>query len=366
MLDIDDNVLASSFQQDFRTNAGLICYPVTLFQWLVFSGKFKVLLKENFETDVILRHNLVAGQQVFWSELPMVRAPIINNLDSGAVLLLTQPQSGSTGIALAANDIDTAKNILSEAKKLFPPIAVSENQTVPILFWQSAEIGSQAIVRKLSVVGWDQVASNYTGETRNDLTSLMVGFDPAKRHGRLMLWHGEPGTGKTYAIRALAWAWKKWCRFEYVTDPERLFGDAGYLMQVLLSPECPDGSDDRWRLLIIEDSGELLTMDAKSVVGQGLSRLLGLADGLLGQGMRVLVLITTNEDLGKFHRALMRPGRCLSEIEFARFGPDEGSQWLLAAGCDRRTDAPKTLSELYAMVTGDLSNSNLPQIGFRP
>jgi hypothetical protein len=37
------------------------------------------------------------------------------------------------------------------------------------------------------------------------------------------LWHGEPGTGKTFAIRALALAWKEWCRFEYVIDPVQLF-----------------------------------------------------------------------------------------------------------------------------------------------
>ena len=190
----------------------------------------------------------------------------------------------------------------------------------------------------------------------------MDGFDPAKHHGRLMLWHGEPGTGKTYAIRALAWAWRKWCRFEYVTDLERLFGDASYLMQVLLTDE----SDDRWRLLIIEDSGELLTMDAKSVVGQGLSRLLGLADGLLGQGSRILTLITTNEDLGKFHPALLLPGRCLSQIQFSRFGTDEASSWLHAAGCDKRTETAKALSQLYALLYGETRNRNLTQIGFRP
>jgi|SRR5580658_5868221 hypothetical protein len=105
-------------------------------------------------------------------------------------------------------------------------------------------------------------------------------------------------------------------------------------------------------------------MDAKSVVGQGLSRLLGLADGLLGQGLRVLVLITTNEDLGRFHPALMRPGRCLSEIEFTRFGADEASLWLRAAG-SKGTETSKTLSELYAMLNGEMGNRSPEQIGFR-
>ena len=41
--------------------------------------------------------------------------------------------------------------------------------------------------------------------------------------GRLILWHGMPGTGKTHALRALAWEWRRWCDFHYVTDPEELF-----------------------------------------------------------------------------------------------------------------------------------------------
>ena len=280
--------------------------------------------------------------------------------------MLSQADSGSIGLAVAANDIDTATSILCDVKKLFPEVDITEDQIVPILFWHSGDIGSTASLRKMSVVAWDQVSGNYTGQTSADLNLLMEGFDPAKHHGRLMLWHGELGTGKTYAIRALAWAWRKWCRFEYVTDPERLFGNASYLMQVLLNSEYTDQSDDRWRLLIIEDSGELLTMDAKSIVGQGLSRLLGLADGLLGQGSRILTLITTNEDLGKFHPALLRPGRCLSQIQFSRFGADEASSWLEAAKCDKCTEAPKTLSELYAMLHGETSNRSPTQIGFRP
>jgi hypothetical protein len=137
-------------------------------------------------------------------------------------------------------------------------------------------------------------------------------------------------------------------------------------MQVLLNSEYTDGTENRWRLLIVEDSGELLSMDAKSVVGQGLSRLLGLADGLLGQGSRVLTLITTNEDIGRINPALQRPGRCLSEIQFGRFSAGQATSWLDAARCGKHSTTPKTLSELYAMLHGEPSNRHLTPIGFRP
>jgi len=39
------------------------------------------------------------------------------------------------------------------------------------------------------------------------------------------------------------------------------------------------------------------------------------AIGMLGQGRKVLVAITTNEDLRQLHPAVVRPGRCLAHIE---------------------------------------------------
>ena len=77
----------------------------------------------------------------------------------------------------------------------------------------------------------------------------MDGFRPGAG-GRLILWHGEPGTGKTSAIRAWARAWKSWCSIEFITDPDAFFGKSGYMMSVLLGDG--DDEDEKWRLLVLE------------------------------------------------------------------------------------------------------------------
>src|SRR5207248_7878403 len=83
-----------------------------------------------------------------------------------------------------------------------------------------------------------------------------------------------------------------------------------------------------WRLLVLEDTGELLRPDAKSIIGQGLSRFLNVVDGLIGQGLRILVLVTTNEEIGTLHPAVARPGRCAANIDFTALPADGAAECL--------------------------------------
>ena len=100
---------------------------------------------------------------------------------------------------------------------------------------------------------------------------------------------------------------------------------------------------DRWKLVIAEDADEYVRSDARRRAGASLGRLLNVADGMLGQGLNTLVLLTTNEEIARLHPAVVRPGRCLCLVEFERFNTAEARAWL---GDDSVTDEP-TLAELY-------------------
>jgi hypothetical protein len=121
---------------------------------------------------------------------------------------------------------------------------------------------------------------------------------------------------------------------------------------------------DRWRVLVLEDSGEYLAPDAKQLTGQALSRLLNVCDGVLGQATRSLVLVTTNEAVGALHPALSRPGRCLGETQFHELRRDEIVRW-----CDaRQLTAPEgsrvSLADLFAHAEGHVPRNPPSSFGF--
>lgn len=187
---------------------------------------------------------------------------------------------------------------------------------------------------------------------RASLDDLMA-MDPPVDGGGLVLWHGQPGTGKTFALRAQAWSWRRWAEFSYIAHPEVFLGsESGYLLDVALTPARHDM--DSWRVLVLEDTGEMLTSDAKQAVGQALSRLLNLADGLLGQGLRIIVLLTTNEPVERVHPAVARPGRCLAKIGFAPFPDQQAREWIHSRmqSVGELPKGSRSLAELFAFVEG--------------
>lgn len=76
---------------------------------------------------------------------------------------------------------------------------------------------------------------------------------------------------------------------------------------------------------------EFLTADAKSRSGHALARLLNMTDGFIGRGRNVIVVMTTSEPVRDIHPALVRPGRCLMEVEFEPLSAREADEWLSVA-----------------------------------
>jgi Domain of unknown function (DUF5925)/ATPase family associated with various cellular activities (AAA) len=360
-----------------------------LFDSYVLERRDRELRREGWATSV--RELPELGQVLFRNKSEGAESVLV---EAGEVLLQIGLYSGMVHVQAAAATAAPIGSLIERLRQELPAPDPSSAHEVTVTFWTYGPQGPMPSWRSIAVPSWDEIRDNYAATTGAGLEGLMRGFQPA-HGGQLVLWHGVAGTGKTFGLRALAWEWRDWCDFHYIVDPDTFFGQhADYLMSVLLQPEYmhgmrvpsmhglivgtgawsvstaeTDGEESEesgakpWRVLVLEDTGELLTADAKMVIGQGLSRFLNVVDGLIGQGLRVLVLVTTNEPIKKLHPAVARPGRCAANIEFAALNAEESAAWLAAHDVSPDLRGAATLAELYALLEGrDRSETHL--VGF--
>ncbi|CAA9526975.1 MAG: hypothetical protein AVDCRST_MAG67-3754 [uncultured Solirubrobacteraceae bacterium] len=271
---------------------------------------------------------------------------VVLTLPGGELALLVS-HDGTCEIVVAAGSAEQARRAakaLAGRLRREPRV----DRRVPVHFWTSAGRGIEMRRRRIESPKWKRVAGNYPAPVRTAVERLVAAREPGA--GALLLWHGAPGTGKTHALRALVRSWQPWCSAHYVTDPERFLAGTSYLMEVAAARAGEDEPD--WRLIVLEDAGELMSASARSETGQGLSRVLNLTDGMLGQGVKCVLLVTTNEPLGRLHPAVHRPGRCWASVAFEPFSAPEATAWLAARGVEREVLRPMTLAELYEVADG--------------
>jgi hypothetical protein len=354
-------------------DVNLDALPKTQFAALVFEREFPHITQSQWDTsscslDAVLEYALSTSRTTRAQTALLDLEPLFGPRS----LALFDLQGGSAHCRVAGAERTTITEIERWLRDLFPVPQITESREVPVRFWSYGPRGAKAVSRTIAVPELDEVRGNYPLAARERLGRLLgPDFRPAEG-GQLILWHGAPGTGKTYALRALGWEWRNWCELHYVIDPEVFFGQrADYMLDVVLGEDSKFHFDDdeeaererKWRLLILEDTGELLAADAKERTGQGLSRLLNLVDGIIGQGLRVLVLVTTNEPLRRLHPAVARPGRCAARVEFEPFPAAEAVAWLAEHGVEDQDAASAPLANLFARVEGYETGSEKP-VGF--
>ena len=153
----------------------------------------------------------------------------------------------------------------------------------------------------------------------------------------LVLLHGEPGTGKTHYLKYLA---------SKIKDKKVMFVPP-YLVDFITSPEMtPFLIENSDSILFIEDAERVIT-DRDTNGANGVSNILNLTDGILGDILNIQIVATFNMDRKKIDTALLRKGRLIAEHKFDKLNVDDANKLIKHLGMDHITKDDMTLTEIY-------------------
>jgi len=158
-----------------------------------------------------------------------------------------------------------------------------------------------------------------------------------KKGKGLVLLHGEPGTGKTHYLKYLA---------SKIKDKKVMFVPP-YLVDFITSPEMtPFLIENSDSILFIEDAERVIT-DRDTNGANGVSNILNLTDGILGDILNIQIVATFNMDRKKIDTALLRKGRLIAEHKFDKLKVDDANKLIKHLGMDHITTNDMTLTEIY-------------------
>ena len=172
----------------------------------------------------------------------------------------------------------------------------------------------------------------------------------------IVLFHGDPGTGKTTYIKML---------IHLIKNKEVLFIPPS-MAEALSDPSIITFlMEHKNSILLIEDAEKVVKSRDDKGSQVAVSNILNLTDGILGDCLNVQVIATFNMPREKIDSALLRKGRLIAEHKFEKLSKEDTNILLKKLGKDMVSNEGLTLADIYNIDTDSNRISVEPKkIGF--
>jgi hypothetical protein len=193
---------------------------------------------------------------------------------------------------------------------------------------------------------------NYTPQVMEAYDRAMGDILKRNPAGRIAIFDGPPGSGKTFLIKAMV--------SELDTEKAVFVFVGSNLLASLSGPEFVPAmirfasqNEDKALVLIVEDADECIApRDGYNM--SSVSAVLNFGDGLLGSLLDIRLVMTTNAKRTEMDPAILRPGRLSSLIKVDKL-PTEQANTVYERLTTKKGeyDVPKTIAEIYSDALGN-------------
>ena len=246
------------------------------------------------------------------------------------------------------------EDLLKECKEAFKPYEYREKTKIGFnLFMNNGGpyLHFNEIPDKYLISIEDNYNDNFQEENKLIINSLKEGGTS------LCLFHGDPGCGKTHYIRYLI--------AELCKEKKKVIYFPNEHIHFLSDPSFLHFfKDHKKSIIVIEDAEEILTSRELTLSNRGISNLLNLTDGLMGDFLELKFVCTFNTAIDKIDKALLRKGRITTNYKFEKLSVEKANKLLQKLGKDYTTDEAMTLAEIYNLEQKDNSEKKERKIGF--
>lgn len=171
----------------------------------------------------------------------------------------------------------------------------------------------------------------------------------------IILLHGDPGTGKTSYIKHLT---------SLIKEKDILFIPPS-MAEMLSEPSIiPFLMDHKNSILIIEDAERVISDREGNGSPAGVSNILNLTDGILGDCLSIQIVATFNMKREKIDQALLRKGRLIAEHKFSKLSVEESNNLLKHLEKDHEVSESMSLADIYNIDIELIRTVNKSKIGF--
>ncbi len=245
----------------------------------------------------------------------------------------------------------SAREMLSTLYELAQPFKKVVDNTIYLLINSGSGLD-------LACVDLNPFDLNVETHYNDDLPHASIVGTLKENQAGLLLFYGEPGTGKSSYIEHIV------CKANKTV--------------IMLSPKIANSLDDPNligilvqypnSIIVIEDAEQLLGARDSGISSSGISLLLGITDGLL-RSLNIQVIATFNTSILNIDKAVLRRGRCKMLYEFKPLTIDKARVLAAELGIEPvKIDRPTTLADIYyhsASFDNAVNNGSKSAIGFK-
>lgn len=248
----------------------------------------------------------------------------------------------------ASNDQEAFATIyeyLHLRKAEFPPPKPNTSGVVHALI-----MGMRGIeIKQIGSAGVTFEPGNYNPRVVEDYRFVTRDIVSRSPTGRLAIFSGEPGTGKTHLVQAM------------LKDPSVnfLIVDSGSIKELQgpqLLPVLVDHKNSVGKpiVLVLEDGDDAIRKREKDASAGLVSSLLNMSDGILGKVIDIRILVTSNLAETNIDEAARRPGRLIRHIRVDALDPEIAElAFKRLTGKDKKINLKTSLASVYAMARED-------------